>query len=317
MTHNPPGISAIVVNYNTLEASKRCLASLQEHRPTGAFEIIVIDNASTDGSGRCLGEEFPDITVVANQTNVGFARACNQGMREAKYESLLLFNSDAFLEEPALDVMRQKLHGRPDIGAVGCQLLDPNGRIQHTANRSLSIWRTLLLDLWIFRLVPRSKWPTMFLNGYFDHRSEVEADWLAAAVVMIRREAFEASGGFDETFFMYGEDSEWFMRLRRLGFRIVFTPQVRAVHVGSVSSTGDWSRREWLRLCHLGGIRAYQLHHGTRRAQIYRGTRLIGASVRAAVYSLVSRFDKSSYFQEQALEYRALAGIYLRPYRSI
>ena len=232
-------------------------------------------------------------------------------MRRAAHDYLLLVNSDTLVSDDAVERMARLLDSRSEVDVVGCRLTFPDGRVQHPAKRALSAWRSLVEDLWLYRLVPRRRWPRLLLGLYFDHESETECDWLAAAFVMLRREVFDRTGGFDESFFMYGEDAEWFTRARRAGFRLLYSPVATVVHEGRGSEVRDDA--EYLRRCHRGGLDAYRLLHGRGRMQLYRAARWFGAAVRAVVYRLA---PSSPYVDAQAAAYRQLAAIYRSPGRA-
>jgi GT2 family glycosyltransferase len=286
-----PGVSAVIVTYKTPELTRRCIESLEAHASDRPFEVVVVDN----GTG----------------PNLGFARGANAGMRRAAHAYLLLANSDTYVTSDAVEQMARVLDTRPAVDVVGCRLTFPDGRVQRPAKRALSVTRSLVEDLWLYRLVPRRRWPHLLLGGYFDHASETECDWLAAAFVMLRREVFERTGGFDESFFMYGEDAEWFTRARRAGFRLLYSPVATVIHEGRGSEApGD---NDWLRRCHLGGLRAYERLHGRPRMHLYRAARWFGASVRAFVYRLAPSND---YVDAQAASHRELAAIYRSPWRT-
>jgi GT2 family glycosyltransferase len=255
--------------------------------------------------------EFPNARVIANESNLGFARACNEGMRASRGRYILLLNSDTYVVDDVVDRTAHYLASRPEVAMVGCQLHYPDGRVQHTAFRRLGILQSVFEDLWLYKLVPASARRRLLLGGYWDCDEEIEVDWLAGAFMMLRREAFEESGGFCEDFFMYGEDSEWCLRLRNMGKRIFFAPVGVVYHVGNVSADLKWSERERLRLCHLGGIGAYTRLHGAVLGYLYRLTRLGGSSVRWIAYALLGLVRPRAYYRTQAGFYGWLAGFYL------
>jgi GT2 family glycosyltransferase len=271
----------------------------------------VVDNASRDRSAEMVSAEFPDVRVIRNDDNVGFARACNQGMRASHGRFILLLNSDTYVVDDVVERTRGYLASRPEIAMAGCQLRYPDGRVQHTAFRRLGIFQSLFEDLWLYKLVPASARKHLLLGGYWECDEEMEVDWLAGAFMMLRREAFEQSGGFCEGFFMYGEDSEWCLRLRKMGKRIFFNPLGIVYHVGNVSSDLEWTERERLRRCHLGGIGAYTRLHGPVLGYFYRLTRLAGSAVRWMVYAVLSAVRPREYYRTQVGVYGRLAGFYL------
>jgi GT2 family glycosyltransferase len=302
-------LTIVIVSWNTRDILRNCLQSLERHCARDT-EIVVVDNASSDGSPDMVAEAFKRVRLVRNDANVGFARACNQGMRMARGELILLLNSDTYVVDDVIDRTANYLMSRPNITMTACQLRYPDGRLQHSANRALGILRSLFEDLWLYKLVPAAVRDDILLGGYWSCDREKEVDWLAGAFLMLRSRAFRETGGFCEDFFMYGEDSEWCLRLRQAGHRITFNPLGVVFHVGSVSSDLQWSRRERLRLCHLGGIDAYQRLHGRWRACLYALARLFGSTVRCTAYALLNAWKPAAYYQAQREAYGWLVGFY-------
>lgn len=278
------------------------------------FEIIVVDNASVDGSAGMVNTLFPCVKVMRNEANIGFARACNQGMQASRGQLILLLNSDTFVRDDVIARVARHILSRPDIAMIGCQLRYPDGRIQHSAFRSLSIWRSLFEDLWLYRFVSRTRRDNLLLGGYWDNGTEKEVDWIAGAFMMLRRQVFMEMGGFSEDFFMYGEDSEWCMRLRLAGRRILYTPLGVVYHIGSASSDQEWTQKGRLRLCHLGGIHAYSNINGPVLGFIYHLIRLLGASVRFAVYSLLAALTCDTYYRVQRRLYGWQVNVYVQAF---
>src|SRR3954447_2067283 len=308
-----PTCSVVVVSWNTRADLMRCLDSLMRHSRAVELELIVVDNGSVDGTREELRASYPHVRVIENKENAGFARGCNQGMEAATGEFLLLLNPDTYVEADLIGNSVQLMLERPEIGALGCRVCWPDGRLQHTANRKLSVRRSLIERLWLYKFVPAARRPKLLLDGYWDHDEELEVDWLAGVFMLLRRELFERSGGFDERFFMYGEDSEWCMRLGRLGYRIFFSPEPGTLfHTGSVSSDLVWGEKDRLRRCYVGGIESYKAVNGPTRALAYRAAELAGSMVRFAVYSVLSRLRSDSYYAGQATFYRWLVEFYLR-----
>jgi GT2 family glycosyltransferase len=313
-----PKLSVVLVSWNARDHIHPCLSSLAEHSSHLDLELIVVDNASSDGTAAAVRDLYPDATLIENSENTGFARASNQGMRAASGDLLLLLNTDTYVTDDVIGRAVELINGRPEIGMLGCRLAYPDGRVQHNANRALSIRRTLFERLWMYKLLRPSRRPQALLGGYWEHDSEAEVDWLAGAFMMLRRELFDTSGGFDERFFMYGEDSEWCMRLRRMGYRILFSPEPGTVfHVGSVSADAVWTEKERLRLCHVGGLESYEAIHGRVMGLGYRVAEVLGAGTRFAAYSLIGAVRRTEYFRHQATFYRWLVEFYAAPHRRV
>lgn len=306
-----PELSVVVVSWNAREDLKRCLDSLLACTESVEFELIVVDNASSDGSPAMVRRFFAPVRLIENAENIGFGRGCNQGMAVARGEFVLLLNSDTYVVDDLLGRAIAYLRRRADVGMVGCAMRLPDGRHQYTANRGLGIRHSLFERLWLYKLLSPKRRAKALLGGYYDEDGEVEVEWLAGVFMLLRRELFDRSGGFDPRFFMYGEDSEWCMRLRRLGFKIAYAPELGIVyHRGAASSEQAFTERERLRRNYLGGIEAYAAIHGRRRASLYRLVELIGVTVRFAVYRVALLVRPDSYLREQAAWYRWLAAFY-------
>lgn len=298
----------VIASYQSWDHLHACLHSLLAHTTSAELEIIVVDNASSDGTPERLPAAFPSAQLILNHDNVGFARACNQGMAAASGDLLLLLNSDTYVRDDVIGRAAAHLLSRPDVAMLGCELRYPDGRRQHVANRRLSIRRILIERLWLYKLIPRDRRGEYLLGGYWEGDREIEVDWLAGVFMLLRPEVFACSGGFDERFWMYGEDSEWCMRLRRMGERILYAPRTGVVyHVGAASSDILWTERERLARCHRGGLEAYGAIHGDRRRRAYHAAELVGAAVRWAVYSVAHRVRPYEYFATQADFYGWLA----------
>jgi GT2 family glycosyltransferase len=296
-------LTIVLVTWNTANLTCECIRSVLLHRADLAFEIVVVDNASTDGTVKTIHDEFTDVRVLRNEENVGFARACNQGMRAASSDLILLLNSDTYVIDDAIPRAVDLMNRRSEIGMLACQLQTPEGRVQRTASRNPTIRHGLLEDLWLYWLLPRRTWGKLMLGAYWDHSEEMEVDWVAGAFMLLRRKVFVESGGFNERFFMYGEDCEWCMRLRRNGTRILYSPAAVVFHVGAASSGQAWTWRELLRRCNEGDVRAYSMINGSMLGLVYNLTRLLGSAARTLAYALASLTGKE-YFRRQCLTYR-------------
>jgi GT2 family glycosyltransferase len=313
-TQGRPHVSIVLVSWNSWDDIERCIESLYEHTTSATIELVIVDNASPDGTARRARETFPSAVLVENTENVGFARACNQGMAAASADLLLVLNSDTYVADDVVGRAADYLRHRPEIAMLGVELQWPDGRRNYTARRRLSVRWSLFERLWFYKLVPSPRREELLLGGFWNEDRDVEVDWLAGAFMLLRKEAFQRSGGFDPRFFMYGEDSEWCMRLRRMGYRILYAPRVGVVyHHGSSSSGSVWSRREILARGHRGGLQAYAMIYGRRRAALYRLAELFGCVVRWGVYRAAALIRPSVYLRDQADHYGWLARFYLSP----
>ncbi len=219
------------------------LPALLAAMPSG-YTAVVVDNGSTDGSADALRRRG-DVTVIANPDNRGFARAANQGIRATGGRAILLLNNDAVIDEPgALRHAVAFLERTPDCGALGVRLLNPDGTLQPSCGRFLSLWAEVRNSLPVRALLgPRED---LLRYTAADHARTGPVDWVMGAFLLVRREALEEAGGLDETEFMYGEDYDLCYRLARRGWRTYHLADVNVTHVGNASGARAYSADERL-----------------------------------------------------------------------
>jgi hypothetical protein len=241
-------ISAILVNHNGRAHIGPCLKALASELPSGG-EIIVVDNASTDGSPEYIAAEFPAVKLIAGGSNPGFGAANNRGAAAAAGRGFLFLNTDTVVGPGSIGRLRAALDGSPGTGAVGPALVHPDGSYQVSFGRWVGflgqlVQKTVLNPYWKRALGRRVR--------------PLRPGWLSAACCLVRREAFEAAGGFDETFFLYFEDIDLCRRIRREGWRLLFEPRARVVHIGggSTAARPAEARFEYRR----GQLRYYTKH---------------------------------------------------------
>jgi GT2 family glycosyltransferase len=227
-----PDVSVVFVNWNSLELTTEAIRSLKEHTRGCTYEIIVVDNASSkDDSARELPRRFPDITLIANPDNRGFAAANNQAYRVARGRHVLLLNTDTVQIEDAVSAAVRRLDALPDVGALGILHLNNDaGRTpQPSFHRFCRPWREVaaLLGLPVGQ-DPPADWSAP--------PPEQDVDWVCASFFLLRRAACEAVGLLDERYFIYDEDPDWCLRARESGWKVRFWPGARMIHLGAASS---------------------------------------------------------------------------------
>jgi GT2 family glycosyltransferase len=225
-----PDVSIIIVSYNTCEFLRRCLTSLREDPSRLVGEIIVVDNASTDGSREMIGNGFPEVTLVSNPSNVGYARAVNQGIRAAAGRYFLILNPDIETGASAIESLREFMEKTPDSGIVACRLLNPDGTLQMSCRTFYTLPVVLLRRTFLGRLFPNSALIRRHLMSDWDHLSDREVDWVTGACMMVRREAYESVGGMDERFFLYFEDVDWCYRMKKHGWKVYYVHSGEMIH---------------------------------------------------------------------------------------
>jgi hypothetical protein len=224
---NEPQVSAVIVSFNTREDLLRCLGSLAAN-VTLPLETIVVDNASADGSVEAVRARFPRVELIANAANAGFARANNQGLERARAPLLLVLNGDAEVQPGAVEAMVAVLARRPDVGIVGPRTVGSDGGPQVSFGPRLSILNELA-QRQLVRGV-RAGWPPALRRAQAISSRPGEPAWVSGSCMLARREALEAVGYFDEAFFLYEEDVDLCLRVRRAGFKVAFVPEALVVH---------------------------------------------------------------------------------------
>ena len=262
-------VSVVVVTFNALPWIEQALESVRGN------ETIVVDHGSTDGTLELVRERFPDARVI-EQENKGLGGGSNAGMRVASGDWFLLLNSDAWATEGALERLVEFGMAHPDAAVVGPKLRYPDGRLQRSVRGFPTLWRLATEYLFLRKLAPRSRAFNAFYGDGFAHDTTYEAEFLMGAVLLVRREAADTVGLFDEDFFMFSEETDWLYRFRQAGWKVLFTPDADFVHVGGATTKKTWGPmfREQVR----GHIRFLAKHRSRREAE--RARRLLLVSLR-------------------------------------
>ena len=250
-------VSFVIVSRNTLHLLTDCMHSLYADPEVARCQIIVVDNASSDGSVEMIAREFPQVQLIRNSVNVGFARANNQGIRASQGHYVLLLNSDTIVPAGALSALVQFMDDHPDAGACGPRLARADGRAQPFAFGSDPTLAYLLARGWNHLVVRRS------LHNWETHNVQL-VDWISGAALLARRDALERVGGFDENFFMYFEDNDLCLRLRRAGWRVFYNPTVTITHLGGASLSQSTLRTRW----YDASLRYFYSKHYSRLARV-------------------------------------------------
>jgi GT2 family glycosyltransferase len=229
-------LSIIVVNWNTCSILQQCLKSIYTQIRGVKFEVIVIDNASTDGSLEMLRYNFPDVTIIANDTNRGFARANNQGIRVSQGRYILLLNSDTIVLNHAIDKVVSFADAHMGAAVVGCRILNPDKTLQPTCFMFPSIVNMLLSATYLYKVFPRSKFFGRERMSWWNRDDIREVDVVTGCFMLVRADAIEKVGMMDERFFMYGEETDWCYRFKQAGMKVLFTPSAEIIHLGGASS---------------------------------------------------------------------------------
>lgn len=238
-----PQVSIIIVNFNGSKVILNCLGSIFKHLTSTSFEVIVVDNASTDNSPKRIVQRFPQVKLLHQQKNWGFGTANNIGAQKAAGEYLFLLNSDTLLTRDILPTLIAKLEHHAQVGIVGPRLLNMDGSFQLSTAYEIGLWgefRTL-------QQVRQYRLPANRPRLAKTYATDRFVDIVVGAAMLMRRSLFEQVGGFDEAFFMYFEESDLCQRIRQLGYKVLYTPEVALIHLGgySIAQSADKMAAEY------------------------------------------------------------------------
>lgn len=238
------GLSIIIINYNTFEMTSKCIASVYENLKEDNFEIILVDNASVECNPGLFLEKFPTIHLIKSEVNVGFSKGNNIGIAKAKFDTILLLNSDAFLTDNSTWEAVEYLQNNKNVAVVTGQLQYEDGRVQHNCQSFPSFRKSMIEKLRWHKLLSKNKRSSLLQGFYFDYTQKGNPDWVWGAYFMFRKDVVEAlpAQKLNDDFFMYGEDMLWCYEFRQLGYEIVYLPQIKIIHLqgGSSGKAQEW-----------------------------------------------------------------------------
>ena len=315
-------LSVIIVAFNTRELLRDCLTSIGAHRDS-LLETIVVDNMSTDGSAQMVRANFPEVRLIENSENLGFSRATNQGLKEAKGKYFFLLNSDTVVRPCALTAMKDFLDGHPDAGGVTCRLLNADGSIQASVSKRPGPMLLLFRFSRVSRLI-KSDGARRFLRTYLGFlmgstarsyldpytavSTPIEVENISAACLMMRRQAVQEVGPFDEKFFMYLEDTDYCIRLRDAGWKLYYVPTGEIVHLVGRSSGGqmrDYSVHSYRSLFYF-----YQKHYSLMTLVVVR-LLVFCTIVSRWLWSLIcGRFSNPLHYRKNRLDLEQVMRLY-------
>ncbi len=291
-------LSVIIVSWNTRDITKNCLDSLFSQPTSVSFDVYVVDNASSDGSPDMVEENFPQVTLIKNQENVGFARANNQVLKEIKTPYALLLNSDTII--PPRDIFTPWIgfmNYHKDVGLSGCRLNFPDGSHQvGDAGYSPSLKTIISHSFFLTRLFG--------MKGLFvvspPRDGFLDVDWVSGASMMVRMKALESVGPMDESVFMFAEDIEWGVRFKRCGWRVCYLPFISIVHLQGASSKKQIKPSEFS-LLWLRNIKKVYLHlNKSAKPWEFDLFMTIGFLLRSQIYGWIGLTKASQWHIEKA-----------------
>ncbi len=290
MTRDFMDLSIICVNWNSLTYLRECLVSIYKHTRGVSFEIIVVDNASSEGGVEELQQQFPSISVITSPDNIGFSRANNLGFCHSGGHYLLFLNPDTQLVNSAINIMLDQIQNLPHPGIVGCTLLNRDLSVQTASIQKFPTIVNQVLDLEYFRV----KWPHCRLWEiaplFSTAAAPVEVEVIPGACMLIKREVFEQVGCFSEDYFMYAEDIDLNYKARRAGFTNYYVGEAKIVHHGGTSSSQQ-KVNQWATMMKFRAMMTfYRKTRGKLYAGMYRSTIGFAAIGRLTLLALMFPF---------------------------
>jgi GT2 family glycosyltransferase len=288
MSASKPDVSIVIVSFNTRDVLRECLQTLERESEGVAYETIVVDNASRDGSADMVETEFPEAILIRSDANLGFAGANNRGFRFATGRYVVLLNSDAFLRPGALKLSVEKMDADQTIGLGGGRLVGRDESWQPSARMFPSFLNDALMMSGLSAKYAASRFFGRFDRTWADPNKPAEVDWVPGAYSILRRDVLERIGYFDEDFFLYYEEVDLCWRIKEAGYHIWYWPDVVVVHLGGESSktvkhlsmSGAGSQLTLWRM--RSALLYYRKHHGLSGAWLARKLETLWHGLRAS-----------------------------------
>jgi GT2 family glycosyltransferase len=293
-------VSVVIVAWNAKKYLAECLQSLRENCQVPA-EIIVVDNASSDGSPELVRTDYPECRLVETDANLGFAKGNNIGIALATGKYLFLVNSDVKFLPGCVENLLELMEANPDVALAGPQMQGADGSIRRSTMRFPTLWNSFCRAMALDSVFPRSGVFAGYLMGDFNHQQTREVEILNGWFWVVRREALDQVGGLDEDFFMYGEDMDWSYRFRKAGWRNVFCAESTAVHYGGASSAVAPARFYVEK--QRANVQYWKKHHGRFAAFVYLWTVLLQELLRTVGYT-VAYLSRASIREKAAAKIR-------------
>lgn len=225
-------VSIVIVNYNVRQFLSQCIDSILKSRKTNfELEIIVVDNASIDGSIEYISNHYPNVKLIANKQNVGFSKANNQGIKVASGNFILILNPDTIVQEDTISICLDYMDKHEKAGVIGVKMLDGSGKYLPESKRGEpTLWNSFTKFSGLTNLFPSSKLFSGYYLGYLDENSPHKVDVLCGAFMFFRKNVLSEAGNFDEDYFMYGEDIDLSLQVRKKGYEVIYLPSTKIIH---------------------------------------------------------------------------------------
>jgi GT2 family glycosyltransferase len=275
-------VSIVIVSWNCKQLLHNCLQSLLDQVPAHSTEIIVVDNASSDGTPDAVRASFPSVKLIESGANLGFARGNNVGIEACTGNYICLINPDVVVDKSCIARMFEYMERHPDIGMLGPKIVGPDGCVQRSCMRTPTLWNQLCRALGLDTLTKHSRLFGGYLMKDFKHDELRDVDIINGCFWMVRREALNDVGMMDPQFWMYADDLDWCQRFRLRGWRIVFSPDAEALHFGGGSS--DHSPLHCYIEMQRADLQYWEKYHGATSYYCFLFILWVGHSLRACAY---------------------------------
>lgn len=280
-----PDLSIVIVNWNVRELLRNCLKSLYAQTQAITFEAFVVDNASSDGSAEMVENEFPQVNLIKNENNLGFAKANNQAIKQSRGKYVLLLNPDTIVLDKAIVKLVQFMDEHIDIGAAGPKIMGSDNSVQLSCGMHFPTpWTELWTLTRLSYLFPKNRIFGRCLMGYWSHNDTREVDVVSGACIMVRREAIEEVGLLDEHFFLIAEEVDWCYRMKKAGWKVYLYANAEIVHF-----LGQSMQRSLINT-NLEGYKSmylfYRKHYGQMSASSYRAMAFVFLGLRYLLYTV-------------------------------
>jgi len=223
-------LSIIIVNYETKNLLEQCLNSIYSENYHFSYEVSVVDNDSKDSSIEMVKKKFPQVKLIENRNNLGFAAANNQALRRSNARYLLLINPDTVVLPDSLNVMMEFMDEHPEAGIAGCKLLNPDYSLQYSCRKFSNFATFFLRGIHLDSIFPNNTILRKYMMFDWDHNEVREVDWVLGSCMMVRRKAIEQVGMLDENFILYFEDQDWCYRMWKHDWKVYYVPQAQMIH---------------------------------------------------------------------------------------
>lgn len=284
-------LSIIIVSFNSRRHLDQCLGSIFNNPIKSSYELIVVDNNSSDGTVEFVQKACPQGRIIINRENKGFAAANNQAFKVVQGRYLLLLNPDTIVRNGSLDELVAFMDSHDNCGAAGTTLLNSDGKVQPTGVKFPGLWNMFVESVFLDRLFPRSRIFGRHKEGYEEGRSPRSVDYVQGTCLIVRSGTLAEVGSFDDRFFMYFEEVDWCWRMKKAGWRVCLCPSVTIIHLGG-EIRGHFDEHR-LMYYHKSLLQFSTIHYGVGRTVLFRILIFCRSLIRVVVWLIVAAFQPS------------------------